>query len=210
MLSTPPAFILSQNQTLELIGIKPISLRKSRLYLRLNFSHYLADFALWYCLYFKVIDRNFFFKFIRIFRKIISFYSIFKLRYPHLQCGALESLLIISHWLLVCQAFFKSFLDFLKFFLNFICPSGFPQTFEIFKRLPSAASLSKISQRLLVCQAFFKSFLRNFSVTFWRRKTSYLCPFKGFLKTFVSCAPCDSSTKITLIGDKSQAFRQIF
>ena len=42
VLSTPPAFILSQNQTLELIGIKPIFLTKTEALSSTKLSHYLC------------------------------------------------------------------------------------------------------------------------------------------------------------------------
>ena len=120
VLSTPPAFILSQNQTLELIGIKPIlkDLRTEALS-RLFFSHYLCWLCFVVLMYFKVIDRNFLSNL--NLKEFISFYSIFNLRFrTSVRCSFRGSSFILSHWFLFVKRFSEVFQIFLKFFLNFI------------------------------------------------------------------------------------------
>ena len=119
VLSTPPAFILSQNQTLELIGIKPIlkDLRIEALS-RLFFSHYLCWLCFVVLMYFKVIDRNFLSNL--NLKEFISFYSIFNLRFrTSVRCSFRGSSFILSHWFLFVKRFSEVFSDFLKFFWTF-------------------------------------------------------------------------------------------
>ena len=119
VLSTPPAFILSQNQTLELIGIKPIlkDLRTEALS-RLFFSHYLCWLCFVVLMYFKVIDRNFLSNL--NLKEFISFYSIFNLRFrTSVRCSLRGSSFILSHWFLFVKRFSEVFQIFWSF-LNFI------------------------------------------------------------------------------------------
>ena len=164
MLSTPPAFILSQNQTLELIGIKPIlkDLRTEALS-RLFFSHYLCWLCFVVLMYFKVIDRNFLSNL--NLKEFISFYSIFNLRFrTSVRCSFRGSSFILSHWFLFVKRFSEVFSDFfevffeLHFYLRGLSLNFFPD------ELLFQASFHRISHLTFICQAIFRSFFRFFEV----------------------------------------------
>ena len=122
MLSTPPAFIPSQNQTLELIGIKPIFLTKTEALSSTKLSHYLC----WLCFVVLFVLQSNWQKLLpqihKNLRKIISFYSIFKLRYLRLsaRCSR-ESFSILSQLPAFCQLFLRSFLRIFEVFLKHFC-----------------------------------------------------------------------------------------
>ena len=124
MLCTPPAFILSQDQTLEIIVLKhrslcdPISLLSS---LALSFFYFLLSSIL--------ICKNFRDPFQAFRFVLLSCCSIFKDHFG--QPLSRADLSIIPHLIRFVNTFFKSFSGFFKVFCEYFVGSSFWVSFNI-------------------------------------------------------------------------------
>ena len=116
VLSMPPAFILSQNQTLKFNCLKSLLLLKATTALTLLSLCWLCFKVL---AFLQVLEINGNYLSICIVSNKISFlsYSIFNLLFPELQLGASASrreLVYNTITIFLCQLFFRTFLTFFK------------------------------------------------------------------------------------------------
>ena len=155
----PPAFILSQNQTLKFNCLKSLSLYKIITaltllslcwlcflgYLKFNFSTLKKLTEITFHLLVCQIKSHFF---------LIPF-LIFWNRTTVRACHFLgDSLYIIPHLISGCQAFFQTFWNFFWNFLNFFFVSSFSSL------VPQ--QLVYITTLFHFCQTFFRTFLNFF------------------------------------------------
>ena len=158
----PPAFILSQNQTLKFNCLKSL-LAKSN-----NGSNYLLSlcwlaFKVTLFKYFEKINGNYLsFAYCQIKSHffLIPFLIFLKRATARTAWYHRDSLYIITQTVFLCQLFFNTFLKFFEIFLIF-----FKLLFDkvLFSRRPRD-SLTIIPLSYIHCQLFFNTFLKFFEI----------------------------------------------